>query len=72
MIAPCSKMLTIAEAARLILIGVRMVSVGVVQLLTELSPMIAAVTVIVLSLVLLLLLLLLLVLSSSITVVAVS
>jgi len=64
-------MLTIAEAARLILIGVRMVSVGVVQLLAELSPMIAAVTVIVLSLVLLLLLLLL-VLSSSITVVAVS
>ena len=66
MIAPCSKMLTIAEAARLILIGVRMVSavvVVVVQLLAEMSPIIA-VTVIVLSLVL--------VLSSGVTVVTVS
>lgn len=58
-------MLTIAEAARLILIGVRMVSavVVVVQLLAEMSPIIA-VTVIVLSLVL--------VLSSGVTVVTVS
>ena len=65
MIAPCSKMLTIAEAARLILIGVRMVSavIVVVQLLAEMSPIIA-VTVIVLSLVL--------VLSSGVTVVTVS